>query len=334
MRAPRSQPRAALVAPIVVMFAIGAHAASVDGVEVARLLGSDQTALERVMAGELIARRSDETTDKELALIVWGWTRQPVAALFDNLRADDVLRVDRSVVAYAEIDVDDLAASFSNLSLERTAIEELRIATRDGPLNLSQDELRAMSRARGDPGAPDALVHAYRRILAERTAAYLAGGMDAVAPYARGRSKASPGAELRSATEGYRVLKRYVPGFYRAWANFPHATTDWELTHRFFWILQTIEERPTVVLSHSMSGIRDGRAFATERQFYVGRSYNASETVWGGLPAAVGSYVYYHNRTSTDRITGIGGAFKKSIGRRMMQNEVLRFLESLRAAFE
>ena len=89
-----------------------------------------------------------------------------------------------------------------------------------------------------------------------------------------------------------------------------------------------------MVLSHAMAGLRHGRALVAERQFYVGRSYNVSETVWGGLPAEAGTYVYYHNRTSTDRVTGAGGSVRKSIGRRMMQSEVLRFLEELREAFD
>ena len=55
--------------------------------------------------------------------------------------------------------------------------------------------------------------------------------------------------------------------------------------------------------------------------------------MWGGLPAETGAFVFYHNRTSTDQITGCGGAAKKKIGRRMMRNEVLRYLENLRAAF-
>jgi hypothetical protein len=331
--------RFALRAVLALLAAPAAHAqtTAVDGYEIARSLGFERAALERVMSGDLVARRSTETTDKELALIVWGWTQQSVPALFELLQADDVLRVDRKLIAYGEIDGDDLLASFAALSLDAESIVELRMTTLDGPLNLSHDELRAIAQARNEGEYPDAVLNAYRHLLAGRTAMYLAGGMDAIAPYARGKSKAEPGAELRSATRGYRVLKSQVPGFYRAWAEFPRPATyaaNWELSHRFFWILQSVEGRPTVVLSHSMLGIRDGRAFAAERQFYVGRSYNASETVWGGLPAQTGSFVYYHNRTSTDQITGAGSAIKKSIGRRLMQKEVLRFLESLRAAFE
>lgn len=335
MKATCSRPHALLTVPFIVFLAApdvgAAEVAATDGVEIARLLGFDRDALERVMAGELIARGSTETTDKELALIVWGWTRQSVPALFELLRAEDVLGVDRSVTSYFEIDVHDVAGSFASFSLDTRSIEELRGATRDGPLNLSHAELRAISSARAEPGA---VTRVYREILVERTAAYLAGGVDAIAPYARGRSAVEPGDELRSATEGYRVLKSRIPAFHRAWAEFPQGAGAWELANRFFWILQSVDGEPTVVLSHTMLGMRDGLAIASERQFYVGRSYNVSETVWGGLPAETGSFVYYHNRTSTDQIAGLGGAVKKSIGRRIMQNEVLGFLESLRAAFE
>lgn len=336
-------PLRAVVASIVVLLVAGvarAERSAIDGVEIARLLGFDEDALKRVKAGELIARRSNETSDKELALVVWGWTRKPVAALFEVLRAEDVLRVDRQVIAYAEIDAGAVAPSFSTLVLDAGSIEELRRTSSQGPINLSHEELQTIetARTRNNKERSDAVVDTYRQILTERTLAYLAGGINAIAPYAREHLKTEPAGELRSATAGYQVLRSHVPGLHRAWAEFPRATTradpGWKLTHRFFWILQTIEGLPTVVLSHSMVGLRDGLAFAMERQFYVGRSYNALETVWGGVTAEQGSFVYYHNRTSTDQVAGTGGAFKKSIGRRMMKNEVLDFLESLRAAFE
>ncbi len=136
----------------------------------------------------------------------------------------------------------------------------------------------------------------------------------------RGRREAQPGQELRSATQGYRLLREQLPDFYEAWAEFPRRPRPtWDLIHRFFWILQEVEGRPTVVLSHAMAGLRDGRALVAERQFYVARSYNVSETVWGGLPAESGSFVYYHNRTSTDQVAGAGGSVRKTIGRRVMQ---------------
>ena len=304
-----------------------ALATTVDGAHIARLLGFNAAALDRVRGGELIARRSPETTDKELALVVWGWSRHPVALLFELLAAEDLLRVDPSVVAFGEIDPAALERSFEGLALGDASLAELGAAGPAGPLNLSHEEHRKLAEPR------DRLV-TYREVLAQRVRDYLRGGMGAIAPYARGRGVVEPGAELRAATAGYRVLSQQVPDFHRAWTRFPERASEWAFTHRFFWIVQRLEKRPTVVLTHVMLGSREGRAFAAERQFYVGRAYNASETVWGGLPAERGSYVFYHNRTSTDRVAGFGSSMRKALGRQLMENEVLAFLERLRAAFE
>ena len=162
----------------------------VDGVAIARGLGFDAAALRRVMDGELVARRSQETSDKELALVVWGWTRRPVGLLFERLNADEVLRVDRTVRSYGEIDVDDLERSFHALELPASLVDELGSTTRRGPLHLSHEELRAISRAR-ESGA-EAVGQAYRQALAQRVAAYAEGDSRRSPPTRGGAARRSP----------------------------------------------------------------------------------------------------------------------------------------------
>ena len=158
-----------VVAAVSLIAAVSAHAASdaippVDPEAVARGLGFNPADAERVLAGELLVNAVPETTEKELALAVWAATSNSVPQVFNDLRSDRVLSVDRELVGYGEIDLADVEGSLLALPLGPAEIEELRSARETGPLNLSRNELDAIAAA----GSDDGIASAFRAALANR----------------------------------------------------------------------------------------------------------------------------------------------------------------------
>ncbi len=74
----------------------------------------------------------------------------------------------------------------------------------------------------------------------------------------------------------------------------------------------------------------DGELFV-QRRFYSGYDYDALQTLVGVLPSSVGgSVVFYTNRTYTAQVAGFGGGAKRSIGRKLLEGEVVAEMERAR----
>ena len=69
-----------------------------------------------------------------------------------------------------------------------------------------------------------------------------------------------------------------------------------------------------------------------ERQFYVGQSYNSLQILYGLVPTAGKTIVFYLNRTSTDQVAGFPTGTRHSLGRKIMEKEVRRPLEEVLAS--
>src|SRR5262249_10879977 len=147
-----------------------------------------------------------------------------------------------------------------------------------------------------------------------RAAAYMERGLSGIAPYDRDGGKvADPAAELRGATSALTYLARVDPSLFEAFLNFPRGDAA-GLESRFLWLKQRVQDRPAFILSHRVLAVRDGVAFAAERQFYVGRSYNSLQIVAGLVPCDGKTLVFYLNRTSTDQVAGFMSGTRHGIG--------------------
>jgi hypothetical protein len=98
-----------------------------------------------------------------------------------------------------------------------------------------------------------------------------------------------------------------------------------------FWVKYAIQGKPTYVLAHVFSA-SDGPARAVvQRQYYVSTGYNAEEAVAGFLPVQGGTVVVYVAHAFTDQVAGFGGSMKRSIGRRVMADQMKKMFEAARA---
>lgn len=302
--------------------------------EVTAAVGFEDADLERVWRGEIVSRRIGESSERELAIAVIMRLRESHREFYERARRGQLFEIDRTILHAEEIPpTSSGTAVFAGLRLDPDELRRLGEVTAGAEFNLSAPEIQELRRA-GQEGAR-ALLDGYRQVLAERFRAYREAGIAGVAPYARGgREEARPAQDLRRAIASLSGLDDRCPSFYRSFAEFP-AREDPAVSHHFFWAVQRIQDRPTVILSHWAMQLHQEYAVVGERQFYVGQGYDALQIVVGAFSIGEGeSLVFYVNRTTTGRVTGFGSSVSRTLGRRMMLREVTALFREIRGSTE
>ena len=325
------------------LWAIGLAAAraaetpSVD--ELLAYLHIDKSERENLLRGKILSTEVTEGSEKELAVGVVMFVPAPMDKLVEFVRSGKVFTTDREVIGFGELketaDVKDLSGIAFTPEQTKEAAGLLEI----GPglrFNLATDEIQAFralkSVARERSAIPAAVAQVYQQLLWRRYQAYREGGLTAIAPYDRGGGRVSrPGEELLGALKESTLMADHFPWIHQALREFPRQQPK-DAVHRFFWVNQKVENRPTFTLTHRMSVVRPEGAFMAERQYYVAHSYNSSFLLAGCLPLAGGTVVLYSNHTSTDQVMGLGGGLRHSIGRGQMREEVVKSFERIRAS--
>lgn len=324
----------ALVLAAAVVPAAGSPELGVPAVvrDVATALGFGETDLARVWRGEIVARNIDERSERELAIAVIMRLRESHREFYERVRRGQFFEIDSTVLQAEEIAPAGTGpADFSKLRLDPDEVTKLGKAEPGTEFNLSRAEIDALRRAAA--AGDESVLGAYRTLLAERLRAYQADGIDGVAPYLRrGAAPVAPARDLRLAIAKIAGLDDRCPSFYRSFADFP-ARGDPGVSHQFFWAVQRIQARPTVILSHWALQLHAEFAVVGERQFYVGHGYDAQQIVVGAFSIGHGeSLVFYVNRTSTGQITGFGGSVARPLGRKLMLREVTALFREIRGA--
>lgn len=67
-----------------------------------------------------------------------------------------------------------------------------------------------------------------------------------------------------------------------------------------------------------------------ERHFYISRSHNCLQGIGAALPIDDGAVVLYATRTSSDQVSGFGGAAKRGIGNKIMGGRMAENFERAR----
>ncbi len=324
---------------------------------VAEELGFGDDQLAKLLAGEIVSHRFHKEDKKELAVTVAALSPQSVGVVFDQLKSQGFLHVDRTILASGEIDsVSPVADDFRELVLPAAEIEKLVNVEPGTDFNLSSEEIASLSdvsiRLREAPAheRADAVMQRFRELLADRVRAYQTQGVAGVAGYARKRGTADPAQDLASAVPlKTGLLAREAPGFYRALADYPRGSgprgsgpkgpggaadveaASSEVDSRFMWFLQEINERPAVVLAHRIVGRDGGNAFLAQRDFYVAHTFDALQVIVGCFGMTEGSVLFYVNRTYTEQVAGFGSSAAHAIGRKIMTGEVVTLFEAVLA---
>ena len=170
-------------------------------------------------------------------------------------------------------------------------------------------------------------------MLAGRLKAYIAGGLDGIAPYDRGGDSSSAADDLRAAAEGSKLVQQTVPELYQAFLAYPNQSVA-DVKQQFFWTEQVADDRPVYILTHRMAQQRPDLLVVLSRDFYVSHSFNASQGAAGALPVEDGVVIFYANRTSSDQVAGFMSGMRHEIGRGMMRDSLVAAMEQIRTAWQ
>jgi hypothetical protein len=265
-------------------------------------------------------------------------TPATVSELMDYLRSDKALEIDRDTLAHTSIPLGTAgeidAAAFAKVGFDSSEAREVRDLYEVEPgsrFNLSEPESQRFAALRRefqskdcekDPRCADVVVSTLRQVLQDRLAAYLDRGLAGIAPYARrGGQQTDPAGELRRATMAAQPLAREYPQIFAAFLDYPKGDQS-SMENRFLLLKQTVQDRPTFILSHRVSCLVGGIALAAERQIYVGHSYNSLQILLGLIPMEGKTLVIYLNRTSSDQVAGAMTKTRHSVGRKMMERDI------------
>ena len=103
--------------------------------------------------------------------------------------------------------------------------------------------------------------------------------------------------------------------------------------HTLSWAVSQGRDFAAPVLIHRIFYQGDASEIVVERRFYSGYDYDALQIVVGILPTRQDwSAVFYTNHTYTAQVIGFGGGAKRSIGRKLLRQELVAELERARKA--
>ena len=315
-----------------------ADAVSAEAIAAALGLGAAEQA--RLRAGEIVSSEIEETTEKQLAVALALMVPARLEDIAARVAEGTTLEANTAIQAYGGIDPAQVGgAAFAGITLDVGEVNRLLEVEPGADFNLSTAEIAlfqnlAQQHKAGDPAAADALNAAWREMLAGRVQAYLAGGLDGIAPYDRGGGDSSSAADdLRAAAEAATLVRQAVPELHQAFAAYPDQGVA-EAEHRFFWTEQVADDRPVYILTHRMAQQRPDMLLVLSRDFYVSHSFNASQGAAGALPVEGGVVVFYANRTSSDQVAGFMSGMRHQIGRGMMRDSLVAAMDEIRTAVQ
>ena len=177
----------------------------------------------------------------------------PLAEVLKAFRATVDLKADPPLSASVPIRGPGTLADFASLVLEPDGLAEAKryLAARTGDtLNLSAEEIHAFNALDTNDRDPKAQVEEQlKRLLLRRFQAYLANGLDGIAPYARRDGRREPAEELRRATLASRLLTLHAPALQQVLLSYP-AVKPAGLEEHFYWLCYDHDGRPNYTLRH------------------------------------------------------------------------------------
>lgn len=304
-------------------------AAPLDIDRVANELGLPSDALPRVRRGEIVAFEPPPSSARELAVGLTFLVPRPTADVVAAFRSAVDARGDPQV---RDIHLVHGLREFSDLVVPADEARRYVDARPGDDLNLSQTEI-AMFRALGAAGGGARVGDTIGRMLFERYRAYVGGGLEGIAPYARSRGgERRPAEEILSACDAAPLLRRRAPLAWDLLRSYPQMRPP-GLEEAFYLVQYELDGRPNFTLRHRMAVPFDGGVVAIERDFYVSHGYNTSQAIAGLIAIAEGTIVFYVNRVSTDQLEGLGSSLKQAIGRSVMARQLTAMFERSRACF-
>lgn len=291
-----------------------------------------------LLAGKIITTDIQRVRDDQLiaaaAILLPGKIEQLHAAA----RAGNNLSGDPGILALGILDAGGDSQAWQDLTFGAGEQEEagrLQGFRGGSDFNLSTEEIEALKASLkdvrdDDPALIERTSGAYREILKARHEAYLAAGLEGIAPYRQGGTTLDPGAELGAVRDqAGDFLATFFPDFGKAFAGYPTAPAA-EVAHGHYWLKREVEGRPAFVLAHQMVAGGPDHVLLTLREYFVGHTYESLQVIALALPVEQGSVVFYVNSAFTEQITGFFSGVAQSVGQGRMKDDLTEYFETVK----
>jgi hypothetical protein len=319
----------------ITMAADGVNVPSID--TVLDRLGYSAEDKAALLAGSIVATDLKRTRDDQLIATVAVLVKAPLTTFADSARRGLNIERDGATTAIGRLDgeagVKELVAARYD-EADRREVDRLFNASADGTFNLAKAELEALSAGlKGDSpkdeSAADRASQAYQAILIGRYQAYLEKGLDGIADYEAG-ARLKPAEELRAAyAQAKPFLDEFFPEFSRALGRFP-ATPSPGIANGLYWMKRDVEGRPAFILAHQMVQSGDDFVLLSQRQYFVGHTYDTLQVIALALPSGKDTAVFYVNSAYTDKITGFFSGVAQSVGHSWTKEDLTEYFENTR----
>jgi len=290
-----------------------------------------------LLQGGIVAKDLRRTGDNQLVAAVAVLLKTPLAALAENARMGLNIERDEAVTAFGRLDGASGAGQFSAasyLEADWREVERLAAAPADGTFNLSKAELEGLREAlkampSGRAAAAERASRAYQAVLAGRYQAYLESGLDGIGDYEAG-PRLKPADDLRGAlAQATPFLEKFFPDFASALSGFP-AVQAAGITNNFYWMKRDVEGRPAFILAHQMVQAGSDFALLSQRQYFVGHTYQSLQVIALALPLEEQTAVFYVNSAYTDKITGFFSGVAESVGQSRTKENLIEYFNQAR----
>lgn len=315
----------------------GSRPPSVD--DLLARLGYTEQDKAALLAGKVISTDVRRTRDDQLIAAVAVVLPVSIAELAQGPAQGRNIERDPEVLAFGGLSETAGVEQFAKVAFTASEMAEVKRLLKVKPgdtFNLSSEEIASLRESLGklddkDPAAAEAASRAYREVLAGRLSAYLAKGLDGIAPYDHGGKTFSAAKGLRAVDkQAEPFLSEHFPAFKKALAEFPEGQSP-DISSKLYWMKREVEGRPAFILAHQMVEAGDDYILMGHRQFFVGHTYDSLQVVALALPVQGGSAVFYVNSAFTDKVTGFFSGVAHSVGQGRMKDDLTKYFEGVRA---
>jgi hypothetical protein len=280
----------------------------------------------QVMNGEFVSPRLAGVSERDLPVALVFLVRTSPDSLATQIMARDLITSDPQVRTYGRFTDPGHLADLAGLTIGSDAARQVVRAQAGQAMNLATSEIAAFTAL--SSSGPSAVGEQLRKMLLARYQAYRAAGLAGIPPYDRGSGRSTDVAsDLRRASQSAALFQKHMPAFHAVLLGYPGKAVP-GMQQDFRWIGYDVDGTPTYVLVHMLSAADGAARAVVQRHYYVSTGYNGLQAVLGFLPVEKATLVVYAGHAFTDQVTGLGGAMKRGIGRRVMVNKLREFFEA------
>lgn len=307
--------------------------------EIMSSLGFTKADIATVKQGGVVNTGLQTVTERDLATLI-GFEAKISVDRFDDLFLDASVKEEAdSTVQQLQMANKDGQVDFSSLKLlpKESAAEVVKTYLTfngGGDLNLSQKEID-MFRALDKKSATATQVEqVLQKVLQGRLDEYKQTGLKGMSPYLRAKgTNFFPGQELQEkldkAPHASRVAKEFT-SYVNSW---PSGVKPEGTVETYGWINYNINGKPSIALFHRMLYADKAKQvkLLMNRTFYVSMGHNSVQQFAVASPTSPDTTLFVlSSRTSTDQVSGFGGAAKRTMGSRIMGGRIVENMERIR----